>query len=291
MNRWKQHLIDGYCWATWPWRSVLVQQLQRRGRAPVLILFYHRIADSHPNAWTLSWEAFQRQVRWIRDRFALVSLADAQRRIREGRNERPVVSLTFDDGYAENCERALPWLLSEGIPFSYFVTWENVRYGQAFPHDQEAGQPLPPNTLTQLRELAAAGAEIGCHTRTHPDLGSLADEARLYDEVVTVREELQAAIQKPVRYFAFPYGLMANLNARVFALAREAGYAGVCSAYGGYNFPGDDAFHLQRIHADAEFARFRNWLTLDPRKVRMQRYSPENSADTSSTRQDHESAD
>ena len=54
---------------------------------------------------------------------------------------------------------------------------------------------------------------------------------------------------------------------RVFQLAREAGFAGVCSAYGGYNVPGDDPFHLQRIHADPDIIRLKNWLTVDPRKL------------------------
>jgi hypothetical protein len=52
-----------------------------------------------------------------------------------------------------------------------------------------------------------------------------------------------------------------------FQVARSAGYQAVCSAYGGYNFPGDDSFHLRRIHADNEMIRLRNWLTLDPRKT------------------------
>jgi hypothetical protein len=51
-------------------------------------------------------------------------------------------------------------------------------------------------------------------------------------------------------------------------LARRAGYQGACSAYGGYNWPGDDHFHLQRIHADPEMLRLKNWLTIDPRKER-----------------------
>ena len=58
-----------------------------------------------------------------------------------------------------------------------------------------------------------------------------------------------------------------NLNRRAFQLAYEAGFAGVCSAYGGDHVPGDDAFHLQRFHADPEFTRFRNWLTCDRRKL------------------------
>jgi len=61
-----------------------------------------------------------------------------------------------------------------------------------------------------------------------------------------------------------------NLSNAAFRVAVEAGLAGVCSAYGGYNFPGDDAFHLRRFHADCEFVRFKNWLTIDPRKLRMQ---------------------
>ncbi len=65
--------------------------------------------------------------------------------------------------------------------------------------------------------------------------------------MVAAGEELQAALGRPVRYFAFPFGLHANLNAAAFALARGAGYEAVCSGYGGFNFPGDDAFHLQRI--------------------------------------------
>ena len=74
-----------------------------------------------------------------------------------------------------------------------------------------------------------------------------------------------------VRYFAFPYGQHENLSAAAFRMAFDAGYAGVCSAYGGYNFPGDDPFHLRRFHADEEFIRFVNWMTVDPRKLRMHR--------------------
>ena len=85
--------------------------------------------------------------------------------------------------------------------------------------------------------------------------------------MVVAGEELRQAIGRPVRYFAFPFGLSGHLNRTVFKLAHEFGYDGVCSAYGGYNFPGDDPFHLQRICAD-EMLRVKNWVTVDPRKMR-----------------------
>jgi hypothetical protein len=75
-----------------------------------------------------------------------------------------------------------------------------------------------------------------------------------------------------VRYFAFPFGQHANLDPRAFELAAEAGYAGVCSAYGGFNFPGDDPFHLQRIVIDEVMIRLKNWVTMDPRKLRTPRF-------------------
>jgi peptidoglycan/xylan/chitin deacetylase (PgdA/CDA1 family) len=117
-----------------------------------------------------------------------------------------------------------------------------------------------------------AGVEIAAHTRTHVDLGQIHDEDRLVDEVLTAAKELETAIGRKVRYFAFPYGQFPNLNPRVFSMLREAGFLGVCSAYGGWNDVGSDAFHLQRIHGDPSFSRIRNWLTYDPRLGHVQRY-------------------
>ena len=94
----------------------------------------------------------------------------------------------------------------------------------------------------------------------------------LRHEVAAAKEELQALLDRPVRYFAFPFGQHRNLSLAVFESAKAAGYAGVCSAYGGFNFPGDDPFHLQRIPADGSLIQLKNWVTMDPRKLRTQRF-------------------
>jgi peptidoglycan/xylan/chitin deacetylase (PgdA/CDA1 family) len=143
-----------------------------------------------------------------------------------------------------------------------------VLRGELFPHDVRAGRPLEPNTIDHLRELATVGVEIGAHTRGHVDLGGELTPAQLADEIVGSRHELEEAVGKEVRYFAFPYGQHANMTPEAFRLAHEAGFAGVCSAYGGYNFPGDDPFHLRRFHGDPQCVRLKNWCTIDPRKVR-----------------------
>ena len=196
----------------------------------------------------------------------MVSLQEGQRRIREG-NVRPAVSITFDDGYADNCDEALPLLVDLNIPVTYFVSAHNLFSSEPFPHDVAAGENLEPNTIEQLQELVRQGIEIGCHTRTHTDLGKVTDRSVLIDEMITAREELQQALDCPLRYFAFPYGQPQNMSAEAFQLACDAQYDCVCSAYGGYNMPGQDAFHIERIHGDNVMMRLKNWLTIDPRKL------------------------
>ena len=120
--------------------------------------------------------------------------------------------------------------------------------------------------------MADAGIEIGAHTYSHADLGKLADPVLLHKELVVARQELRAATGRPIRYFAFPFGLHANLSCRAFALAAQCGYEAVCSAYGGYNYPGDDPFHVHRIPAVCEMLRLKNWLTADPRKIHTRRF-------------------
>lgn len=239
-------------------------------REPVRILFYHRVADDSPNPWTISTSAFAAQINWLRSRFDLVSLAVAQERIECHRNRFPTACITFDDGYAENLRFAIPLLLKHKIPFTYFVATDFVTNNKPFPHDAAAGRPLPVHTLTEIRDLAAAGVEIGAHTRTHANLGGELSPEQLVSEIVGSKHDLEAAIGKPITYFAFPYGQHENLSAKAFQIAYAAGFAGACSAYGGYNWPGDDAFHLRRFHADEAFIRFMNWMTIDSRKVRLQ---------------------
>jgi len=263
---WRRSLVAAWYYGTLAYRMAAAAHAARVGRSPVMVLFYHRVADEHPSAWTISTAGFRRHVDWLIGRFDLVSLAEAQRRIAEG-NHRPAVSITFDDGYADNVRFALPLLIDRGIPCTYFVSLDYVATGRPFPHDARAGCPLAPNTLAELRELAAAGIDIGGHTRTHADLGSVADPRVLHDELIAATRELEDAVGHAVRYFAFPYGQPANLSEAAMQLARQHGLWGVCSAWGAYNVPGDDPFHLRRIHADADI-RFKNWLTVDPRKTR-----------------------
>ncbi|MCO6047289.1 polysaccharide deacetylase family protein [Aeoliella sp. ICT_H6.2] len=275
MNLARRMLLSTYFHATIPWRLAMDRVRRFRSNEPVQILFYHRVADNHPNPWTIGHRAFEEQINWLARRFDVVSLTEAQRRIIHGKNRRPTAVITFDDGYADNMHFALPLLIRRNLPFTYFVTTGNVYSGEPFPHDVKRGEPLAPNTEGDIRELAMQGVEIGAHTRTHADLARLEGQ-QLIDEIAGSKKDLESMTGREVQYFAFPYGQPRNLSPEGFRVALEAGFSGVCSAYGGYNFPGGDPFHLERFHADPDFLRFRHWLSVDGvKQIRTPSFDPE----------------
>lgn len=245
-----------------------LRRLAASGKAPIPVLFYHRVADAHPNDWTISRRRFEQQIDFLRASFDVIGLDEVQRRIQQVDSCRPAVAITFDDGYAENCDFALPLLIRHQLPCTYFVAIEHVMTGAPFPHDAAAGVPLPVNRMDQLRAMAEAGIEIGLHTRTHVDFSRASDAATVEREIVQATAELSEMIGRPVRYFAFPYGLPEQLVEAAIEGVDRAGLAGFCSAYGAYNVPGRDAFHIRRVHGDPDMARFRNWMHFDSRKLR-----------------------
>jgi peptidoglycan/xylan/chitin deacetylase (PgdA/CDA1 family) len=272
MPLWKQLLLSVYYHGTVPLRWWNQRVGVSEDQLPIGVLYYHRIADDRANRWTVSNRMFARQIGWLRKRFALISLEQAQRRIRRGLNHQPCLSITFDDGYAENCQQAIPLLIKWRIPCTYFVSVRHVLEGQPFAHDLACGNQFSPNTIEQLRAMAAAGIEIGAHTYNHADLGAIHDPQVLFNEIVDAGVQLRRALGRPVRYFAFPYGHPENMSPEAFEMARQAGYEAVCSAYGGFNYPDDDPFHLQRIPVDNNMISLKNWVTGDPRKLHVPRY-------------------
>lgn len=264
-SRWLSLFL--YYHATWPYRRWRNWRAACRHALPLVILFYHRVADDRTTARTMPSRLFARQICWLQRHFELISLEEVQRRIRDGDNSRPSVSITFDDGYADNCLEAIPLLIAQRIPCTYFVTLDNVLRGEPFPHDLKLGRRLAPNSLDQLRAMAASGIEIGAHGRHHLDFGRIKDPAQLEDELVIAGRELADHLGQAVRYLAFPFGLRSNFNPEALLLARQAGYLGVCSAYGGYNFPGTSWFHLRRFHANNHMIHLKNRATIDPRKA------------------------
>jgi peptidoglycan/xylan/chitin deacetylase (PgdA/CDA1 family) len=90
----------------------------------VLGLNYHRIGDGRSSVfdrglWSATEEDFDRQVRFLKQHFDIISPRDIAYvvKLKRGRH----VVITFDDGYADNYTAAFPILKSHGARATFFV--------------------------------------------------------------------------------------------------------------------------------------------------------------------------
>ena len=93
-----------------------------RSRA-LLILTYHRVLETEDplRRGEITQQAFAKHLRVLRRWFSVLPLSQAWRRTREHALPARAVAITFDDGYADNVELALPILKREGLPATFFV--------------------------------------------------------------------------------------------------------------------------------------------------------------------------
>jgi len=141
--------------------------------------------------------------------------------------------VTFDDGFSNFIEIAFPELASRRIPSLLFTITEAL--GKSFGPSKTPERVMTPE---QLRSLPDTLVVIGSHTLTHPYLPDLSEgDAR--EEIAQSRLKLEKLLDKPVRFFSFPFG---GLNPGLVSLCMQAGYSRVfstlpkCTSFGGKDY-------------------------------------------------------
>ena len=100
---------------------------------------------------------------------------------------------------------------------------------------------------SQVRELRAAGMEIGAHTVTHPILLNTAPDAARR-EIVESGRRLAEILGEPVRLFAYPNGKPGvDYGPEHVQMVRDAGFAAAVSTGWGVATEGSDRFQLPRF--------------------------------------------
>jgi peptidoglycan/xylan/chitin deacetylase (PgdA/CDA1 family) len=105
---------------------------------------------------------------------------------------------------------------------------------------------------TEVRRMAANGIEFGAHTVTHPILSQLEDQEEAREEIAVSKTRMEAAIDRPVRHFAYPSGRLQDYSPEISKFVRDAGCETSVTTTAGQVFAGDDAYLLKRIGLTAD---------------------------------------
>ena len=216
------------------------------GGATVPILMYHNVAVPPPDARIpalyVSPDRFERQMRLLaRLGFRGVAMTEGVRCLRGEREGRAAV-ITFDDGYADNVENALPILARYGFRATCYVT-----SGALGAHNlwdaERIGERKPVMSAAQLRQWIEAGMEVGAHTRTHPRLPQKV-RAQVEEEVRGSRIDLEDLTGARVAHFCYPYG---ELDEAVVEVVRAAGFESATTVRRARARGSDDRYRLPRV--------------------------------------------
>lgn len=131
---------------------------------------------------------------------------------------KPVV-ITFDDGYLDITEHALPVLKSLGFRATVFIVTSCI--GGNNDWDSQWGT-VPLMDADQIRYWAGLGMEFGCHSAKHRDLTQMTP-LELERDISSSNDELCSVLGTRVITFAYPYGrnnpTVRRIVGRTFPLA------------------------------------------------------------------------
>jgi peptidoglycan/xylan/chitin deacetylase (PgdA/CDA1 family) len=189
-------------------------------------LCYHSVAPAGPRYLTIGAELFERQPATLRDRGLRGGDLSSLAATAAGAGTGPTVFLTFDDGFRDNYETAMPLLRQYGQRAFVFVLPPLVDDGGplAWPELAEEARCHPDTmrsvTWAMLGEMREAGFEVGSHTLTHPHLPSLGPDA-VREELAESRARIAARLGS-CDTLAYPFG---EWSEEVAAVAAECGYS------------------------------------------------------------------
>jgi peptidoglycan/xylan/chitin deacetylase (PgdA/CDA1 family) len=155
----------------------LLSLLTPAGRAARLsVLIYHRVLPSADPLLTGDPDAtrFRWQMRILRNYWNPLPLDEAIQRLRSGSLPARAVAVTFDDGYADNATQALPILLEEGVPATFFIATGFLNGGRMF-ND---------TVIETVRRLPAGSVDLSIEGLCIRAIASDADRIALIQDLI-----------------------------------------------------------------------------------------------------------
>jgi peptidoglycan/xylan/chitin deacetylase (PgdA/CDA1 family) len=240
----------------------------RPGQPSLCILAYHRVApvpfiDPRFDNWNVMPDAFEKQIAALAGFADIVALSEVPFLLgaapRPSR-ARPLVCLTFDDGFASFRSEALPILQRYGAKATLFVVTRFVGSPDPMPFDRWSRRhrdrvaPAMWRAVTwdDVEHCLASGlVTIGSHSHEHR-IGSDCTPDELRHEAEASRDVLRARLGRDLPlYYSYPYGSSrpAMVPAAYISAVEDAGYALAVSTDLGLAHQRSHRFFLPRVEA------------------------------------------
>jgi peptidoglycan/xylan/chitin deacetylase (PgdA/CDA1 family) len=224
------------------------------------VLMYHKVNDQWPNPTTVPTAVFAEQMSLLGTLgYTPVSLDAVRDHYVDGAPLPPqAVLITFDDGYRDNLENALPILRERGYPAVVFVP---IGYldpaARPLPHEENLvrmGVRNPTLDWDELAELEQGGVRIESHGIGHRQLTEL-DPDEALREIALSRERLGERLGREVEAYAYVKGSRADFRPEHVSLVQQAGYELAFTAVSGANGEDADRYQLLRYNIEPYAAR------------------------------------
>ena len=201
-------------------------------RPGLRILYYHRVSPDRdplavaPAAFARQMDALAASGQRVVDLYEIDDLTLAP--------GEAAVALTFDDGYRDVLENALPVLREHGFASTVFVVPGAITGAKCFEWYADGEMP-PVAAWDELRAEERTGlVRFEPHTVSHPVLTTLSrEDARR--EIAESKGIVELELGRPARIFCYPGGYY---SPREVDLVRESGYrAAVTCEFGANTAP------------------------------------------------------
>ena len=204
------------------------------------ILFYHRVSRDRDEL-AVTPDRFREQMEHLAGSgYRVVGAVEAAAALdNPGRNH--VIGLTFDDGYQDVADNALPVLAELGFRATIFLPTGAIDGTHPFSWYERSPPLLQWSTIVELDRGGAV--DFGAHTISHPNLLAL-DDATAEREIAGSKEALEARLGHAVASFCYPAGLHSERERR---LVRAAGFRVAVGTDPGPNDGDSNRLALRRI--------------------------------------------
>jgi len=239
--------------------SSTVLRLHPDGQKTLSILMYNKVNDLPDNPTTVPVGIFDDQLGRLAELGYNVVGLDAV--LDHYALEKPLpekaVLITFDDGYRDTLENALPVLQKHGYPAVAFIPVAYMEDETPLPHEARLVERGVRNRTLDwglMRELDRSGVTVESHGIAHRPLAEVTlDEA--VREIAVSKLKLEEELGRPVRAYAYVKGSEAHFHPVHESILKQAGYDIAFTTISRANGPTTNPFRLGRYNVEPYPAR------------------------------------